>query len=109
MPIPSVTEISEDRLVIGIEGTSLKEQLPELRGGSQVPFYFQIIDFVPSLGGLILRQKIEDIDLIFSEEYNGCNLPADDCVEPDSEADGASSLLASLTAAALAGASLLAF
>lgn len=95
--------------MIGIEGTSLKEQLPELRGGSDVPFYFQIIDYEPKIGGLILRQKIEDKKLVFSEEYNGCNLPREDCKEPDSEDDGASSLLASLTAAALAGASLLAF
>ena len=114
MPIPSVTEITEDRLVIGIEGTSLKEQLPELRGGSTVPFYFQIVDYEPTLGGLILRQKIEGddelgVDLIFSEEYNGCNKPRTDCPDPESEDDGASSLLASFTAAALAGASLLAF
>ena len=55
MPIDEVTEITDTKLVIGIEGTSLKEQLPELRGGSTVPFYFQIIDYDSTLGGRILR------------------------------------------------------
>lgn len=55
VPIPTKTKITEDMLVIAIEGTSLKENLPELRGGSDVPFYFQIIDYYPDgEGGLSL-------------------------------------------------------
>jgi len=71
--------------------------LPELRGGSDVPFYFQIIDYDSSLGGRILRERF-DTKLIFSEDYNGCNLPAE-CVDDSEESDGAASLLTSFTAA----------
>ena len=57
MPIPNKTQITEDMLVIAIEGTSLKENLPEVRGGSEVPFYFQIIDYYPDgEGGLSLMR-----------------------------------------------------
>ena len=58
VPIPSLTQITEDKLVIAIEGTSLKENLPEIRGGSEVPFYFQIIDKEEDAGKYtILRQR----------------------------------------------------
>lgn len=45
IPIKSLTSISEDRLVIAVEGTSLKPNLPDVRSGSKVPFWFQIMDY----------------------------------------------------------------
>lgn len=70
-----------------------------------MPFYFQIIDF--NLGkGLMLRQKF-DLELKWSEDYNGCNEPAE-CKE-EVVLDESSSMLAAFTVSSLALASLLAF
>ena len=49
------SSISEDRLFISIEGSSLKPLLPEVRWGSKVPFYFQIVDYEPEKRQWILR------------------------------------------------------
>ena len=105
VPIQSKTVITEDMLVIAIEGTSLKENLPELRAGSTVPFYFQIIDYNLENAGYMLRQRF-DIELKWSEDYNGCNEPAE-CKE-DVVEEG-SSMLATFAASSIALASLLAF
>ena len=40
IPVPKYTTIQDDRLVMVIEGTSMKLNLPEVRGGSKVPFWF---------------------------------------------------------------------
>lgn len=40
VPIKSISKIANDMLVIGLEGTSLKQRLPEVRWGSKVPFTF---------------------------------------------------------------------
>ena len=40
VPIVDKTSISEDRLVIALEGTSMKQLLPEIRWGTTLPFYF---------------------------------------------------------------------
>ena len=45
VPVHSKSSIEEDRMVLVIEGTSLKLNLPEIRTGSTIPFTFQIIDY----------------------------------------------------------------
>ena len=47
VPIKAKSSISEDRLVIAIEGSSLKPLLPEVRWGARLPIYLQIIDYDP--------------------------------------------------------------
>lgn len=84
MPIKKDSSISEDRLVIAIEGISLKKNLPEIRGGLRLPFYFQILDYEPNpLNAWKLRQR-NIVELVFSEDANTCTLPKD-CL--DSELD----------------------
>ena len=53
--IKDKSSISEDRLVISIEGTSLKQNLPEIRWGTKLPFYFQILDYEPKTKAWIIR------------------------------------------------------
>ena len=55
VPIMDKSSISEDRLFISIEGSSLKPLLPEVRWGSKVPFYFQIVGYEPGKRQWILR------------------------------------------------------
>ena len=106
MPVQSLTKIEDDRLVIVLEGTSLKLNLPEIRGGSEVPFYFEIIDFDKTIEGRILRQQFQ-VNLKWSEDYNGCNEPADCVVETVEEG---TSMLSAFAASSIAlAASLLAF
>ena len=50
------TRITDDMMVLAIEGTSLKQKLPEVRWGSKVPFTFQILDFNPDTKAQIIRQ-----------------------------------------------------
>lgn len=57
VPIKGDSKIEEDRLVIAMEGVSLKTNLPEIRGGSKIPIRFQIVDYDPvNIGGRALRQ-----------------------------------------------------
>ena len=65
VPIMSKTSISNDMLVIALEGSSLKNHLPDVRWGypdgsfTTVPFTFQIFDYarVGSRYGWKLRQE----------------------------------------------------
>jgi len=92
-------------LVIAIEGTSLKPKLPEVRWGSKVPFWFQILDYDVVTKAWTIRQR-NTVELQFAENPNECTLPAE-CVDPDAEVvkEGASPL-ASFVVASLALASL---
>lgn len=56
VPIMDKTRITDDMMVLAIEGTSLKQKLPEVRWGSKVPFTFQILDFNPDTKAQIIRQ-----------------------------------------------------
>lgn len=56
VPILDKTRITDDMMVLAIEGTSLKTKLPEVRWGSKVPFTFQILDFNPDTKAQIIRQ-----------------------------------------------------
>ena len=96
-------------LVIAIEGTSLKALLPEIRWGSTLPFYFQILDYTgaPYNAWRIRQRNI--VQLTFSEDANSCTLPSTECVsEFELEEDGAASMWITAAASfALISASLL--
>lgn len=53
VPVPKYSTLSQDKLVITMEGIEYKEWLPALRNGSKVPFTFQFIDDVE--GSKVLR------------------------------------------------------
>ena len=90
VPVHSKSFIDEDRMVLVIEGTSLKPNLPEIRTGSTIPFSFQINDFDLEINGLIVRQ-LTNVVLTFADDTNSCNLPAE-CIAPVLD-EGAFSLM----------------
>ena len=85
------SSVSEDRLVIAFEGVSLKKKLPEIRQGTEIPFYFQILDFEPApISAWTIRQR-ETVNLKFADDVNKCTKPAT-CPDPDADdEDGAES------------------
>ncbi len=91
-------------LVIALEGSSLKLNLPDVRGSSKIPLRFQILDY-GVLGGNIIRSKY-DVDLTWADDPNRCTIPAD-CPDPVVEEEKASYLLSSLSAFTLAASYLL--
>ena len=97
-PVNSLTFIEDDRLVITIEGSSLKPNLPEVRGGSTVPFWFQFHEYDKSNDAYYLRQR-QNVTLTFHDNPNACNLPKD-CEALVEEEDGALSLTTSMGAIA---------
>lgn len=97
-PVKGTTFIEDDRLVITIEGTSLKPNLPEVRGGSTVPFWFQFHEYDPAIDGYYLRQR-ENVTLTFHDNPNACNLPKE-CESLVEEEEGAMSLTTSMGAIA---------
>lgn len=107
IPVQWATTISNDRLVISVEGTSLKQYLPEVRGGSKVPFYFQFIDF-DDFDTSLRRRQLDKVDLIFQDDPNACNLPAT-CELPVEEEEGAFSLTTTLAASLFTVTALLSF
>lgn len=105
IPVKDKTKIQEDMLVVVLEGTSLKTNLPELRAGSELPIHFQFIDTKVSDGARVIRQRNE-ISIKFWDDPNACTLPKS-CPRPD-EDEGA---VATTTFSAIAAAfiSMLAF
>ena len=55
VPVGPKTMITDDRLVIVVEGISLKPYLPDVRGQTKIPIRMQIVDFIPAIEGYILR------------------------------------------------------
>ena len=55
VPVPELTRIETNRLVLAFEGSNFKLNLPDVRGSSKIPVRFQIIDYVDDLPGLMLR------------------------------------------------------
>ena len=93
VPIPELSSISENQLVIALEGSSLKPNLQDVRGGSTGTLRFQIVDFDLTIPGRRIRDKY-DVDLTWSQFQNRCTLP-DDCPEPVIEEESAVSMLSS--------------
>ena len=107
VPIKPKTTISEDRLVIAIEGSSLKTKLPEVRWGSKVPFTFQILDYSLETTAWIIRMR-ETVELTFTDDPNSCTLPSTACIDPDAVLESAS-LFAVKSALSLAMVAMIAF
>ena len=55
VPVPELTRIEPNRLVLVYEGSNFKLNLPDIRGSSKIPVRFQLIDYVADLPGLMLR------------------------------------------------------
>lgn len=110
MPVPDLTRIETNRLVLGFEGSNFKLNLPDVRGSTKIPVRFQITDYVTDLPGLMLRQKF-DVELIWADDPNACTWPGDCKIEEEVSADDAAfnSLTTTLSATVFAVATLLAF
>ena len=102
VPIKGKTQISEDRLVFALEGSSLKELLPAIRGNSTVPFRFQILDYNVETDSRVLQAK-HDIALKWTDDFNRCTIPSACLVE---EKDAASTLFTTFTSTIFASAML---
>ena len=85
--------------MISIEGTSLKKMLPEVRWGTTLPLYFQILDYDPSTKAWLIRQR-NVVEIAFSENPNSCTLPAV-CIDPEAEEEDGSKALAIMAATSL--------
>ena len=108
VPLTEYSYINSDTLVFAIEGSSLKRHLPDIRGSSEIPFMFQIVDYDINFTGKILRDKYY-VTLVWADDPNRCTLP-EDCPDPVIiEEEGAYKLIAGLTAASLAFLSLVSF
>ena len=107
VPIPELSRISEDMLIIALEGSSLKLNLPDVRGGSTGTLRFQLVDFDLTIPGRRIRDKY-DVDLTWSQYENRCTLPAD-CPDPVLEEESAVGMLSGVTAMMLAAVMALAF
>lgn len=108
VPIPELTKIENNRLVMAFEGSNFKLNLPDVRGSSEIPLRFQILDYNYDLEGRVLRSKF-DAKLIWADDPNACTWPGD-CKEEEVEDEGAfNSLTTTLCASAFAMATLLAF
>ena len=55
VPVPELTRIENNRLVLAFEGSNFKLNLPDVRGSSKIPVRFQLLDYVEDLPGLMLR------------------------------------------------------
>lgn len=89
-----------------MEGIEYKEDLPALRNGSTIPFTFFFIDYVD--GSRILRLN-EQVTLTWSQEYNRCTLPKQDCTIAEEVEEDTATMLSTLAASTIAIISLLAF
>ena len=101
----ATTQTSYERFVISLEGSSLKQNLPPVRAGSSIKFWFQIIDYNPDIPGRVLRAK-HVVYMTWTDDFLRCTTP-DPCPEP--EKDAAMGLFSSVTAAVLLIASLFSF
>ena len=104
VPIPEKTRIETDRLVMAFEGSSVKPLLPDIRANTTQEFKFQIIDYYDTFGTTVLRQNYT-ATLTWSDDFNGCTLPADCFVEED----GSMRRISFFTATSIALFSLLSF
>lgn len=104
VPVAELTTVSEDQLVLVIEGNATNINLPDIRGGSSLVTKEAIIDSRP--GNVKVVQAIQDITMTWSENQNRCTLPADcpDFTEEDSAqvlVASSAALLAAFTSLAL--------
>ena len=108
VPVPDKCLITDDLLILTIEGNSLKQNLPDLRAGSKFPITFQIINFDTVIQGYVLRQKFTKM-IYMSDDVNGCNLPDTTCKPPPVQKEGAFSLTSLGVSFAIASLTFLSF
>ena len=108
LPVKKYCSLSQDKLVITMEGIEYKKNLPAIRQGSVIPWTFLFIDKHTD-STRIIRLK-EEIELTFTRDLNRCtSTPSYTCPIIETEVDNATMLTAYATTALAALVTFLSF